>query len=215
MPDRAAKAFIAALLVLAIGFVGLRYIREVPRLGIEALMGRKERHVDLAALVLQVRDLSRLETAAMRVMHMSTATQSYGAVPNALGGDSLTFMAVGDVIAGIDLASVRREDVRLEPDGTLVMKLPPPQVLVTRVDNQLSQVVSRKTGVLRRSDNQLESRARAYAETGIRQEALAKGILPMARANAEKKLSDFLHTLGFQKVRFEPGVLSEAKNPLL
>ena len=145
---------------------------------------------------------------------MSTATQSYGAVPNSLAGDSLTFMAVGDVIAGIDLASVRREDVRLEPDGTLVMKLPPPQVLVTRVDNQLSQVVSRKTGVLRRSDNQLESRARAYAETGIRQEALAKGILPMARANAEKKLSDFLHTLGFQKVRFEPGVLSEAKNPL-
>ena len=32
---------------------------------------------------------------------------------------------------------------------------------------------------------------------------MRKGILLMASQNAEKKLADFLHTLGIQNVRFE------------
>ncbi|HXI12388.1 MAG TPA: DUF4230 domain-containing protein [Thermoanaerobaculia bacterium] len=207
MPERAKRFLILAFLLFAVGFTLWHIVREAPRMIAERVtqrfIGKKEEQVDLAALVTQVRELSRLETASMRVMHISTSSQSYGMVPKALSGDSIQFMAVGDVIAGVDLSSMRREDVAVSPDGTLTMKLPPAQVLVTRVDNRESRVMSRQTGLLRKQDIHLESRARAHAESGIKEEALRKGILMMASANGEKKMADFLHTVGFQKVRFE------------
>jgi hypothetical protein len=139
----------------------------------------------------------------MRVVHVSTITQSYELVPNALAGDQLTFFAAGDVIAGLDLSQLKKEDVHREPDGMIVVRLPPSQVLVTRVDNRESRVINRKTGFFRRADMNLESRARQYAEQSIRNEALNKGILTLASQNAEVKVAELLHMFGFQKVRCE------------
>lgn len=176
------------------------------RSAVEAVITRgltkKEDVIDLGALVTQVRQMNRLETASMRVMHVSTTTQTYDMVPDALGGDQLTFLAVGDVIAGIDMSLLNRNDVWREPDGTVVLRLPPSQILVTRVDNKESHVINRKTGFLRRADVTLESRARQRAEQEIRNEAVRKGILNMAGQNAEARLADFLHTTGVQKVKF-------------
>ena len=75
-------------------------------------------------------------------------------------------------------------------------------VLVTRVDNKESRVLARDTGVLRRMDVDLETRARQHAEENIRTEALKKGVLKLAADNGEKKMADFLRVLGFEKVRF-------------
>jgi hypothetical protein len=138
----------------------------------------------------------------MRVMHVGRVTQTYRMVPNALGGDEITFLAEGDVIAGVDLAGLQQSDIWRSPDGTLNLRLPPPQILVVSVDNDKSRVIARKTGVLRRADIDLETRARQAAQQNIRTEAIKKGILPMARESAEKKMGEFLHTLGFEKVRF-------------
>ena len=163
---------------------------------------RKEETIDLSALVTQVRSLSRLETASMHVMHIGTITQGYDLVPDAIAGDQMTFLAAGDVIAGVDLSLVGSSDIYRQPDGTLVLRMPPAQILVTRVDNRESRVISRKTGLLRRADINLESRARQHAEQEIRNEAFRKGILNMASENAQAKLAEFLHTLGFEKVKF-------------
>ncbi len=191
---------VAALLVL--GATAWLIWRDAHR-RVEALTTRQEEMIPLAAVVTRVRDLSRLETAAMHVVHVSTVKQSYQLIPNAIAGDELTFFAAGDVIAGVDLAQLRDADVRREADGAIVVRLPPPQVLVTRLDNKESRVISRKTGLLRRADVDLESRARQYAEGGIRSEAVRRGILPLAAQNAETKLAGFLHTMGFAKVRFD------------
>ena len=162
----------------------------------------QEREIDVATLVTQVRELNRLETASMRVMHVGTVSQTYKMVPNALAADELTFLATGDVIAGIDLAQLTQEDVWRSPDGTINVRLPPAQVLVTRVDNEQSRVLSRKTGVLRRRDVDLETRARQHAEKNIREEALKRNILKLAADNGEKKMADLLRTFGAEKVRF-------------
>jgi|SRR6185436_10596863 len=162
----------------------------------------REKTIDLSTLVTQVRELNRLETASMHVLHIGRVTQTYKLVPDALGGDEITFLATGDVIAGIDLATLQRNDVWRSPDGTINLRLPPAQVLVTRVDNAQSRVLSRKTGVLRRADVDLETRARQHAEENIRAEAIKKGVVTMAQQNGEKKMAEFLHTLGFDKVRF-------------
>ena len=139
----------------------------------------------------------------MHVVHVGTLTQSYEMVPNALTGDEITFFATGDVIAGVDLSQIKQQDVRRDVDGTITLKMPPSQILVTRLDNRESRVITRNTGVLRRADQHLESRARQYAEQSIRIEAMKKGILPMASQNAEVKVAELLHALGFRKVRFE------------
>jgi hypothetical protein len=57
----------------------------------------------------------------------------------------------------------------------------------------------------------LESRARQYAEQGIRNEAVSKGILPLASQNAEVKVAELLHTFGFQRVRCEAATASPSQ----
>src|SRR5437588_2541909 len=198
-----AAALIASGCVIG-GTCGVAWVawRQTQR-RVEQVFTPHEEQIDLGTVVTRVRALNRLETMSMHVVHVSTITQSYELVPNALAGDELTFLAAGDVIAGIDLSQLHQEDVRRDADGTIVVRLPPPQVLVTRIDNRESRVIDRKTGFFRRADMNLESRARQYAEAGIRNEALKKGILPQASQSAEVKVAELLHMFGFQRVRCE------------
>jgi len=199
-------------LLLALGAVAVAAVialttasvvwRMAKRAVVTQVLTPQEKTVDLGTLVTEVRELNRLETASMSVMHVGRVTQSYNLVPDALAGDEIMFLAKGDVIAGFDLSKLRRQDVWRSPDGTVNLRLPPPEVLVTRVDNKESHVIARKTGVFRRADVDLETRARQHAEENIRGEALKKGVLAMASTNGEKKLAELLHTLGFEKVRF-------------
>lgn len=206
-----AAVVIALFLVIGLTFLaGWMFLRQTRRVATEVLTPHEEQ-VDLTALVTRVRALNRLETASMRVIHVSTITQSYELVPNAIAGDELTFMAAGDVIAGIDLSQLRQEDVRRDLDGTIVVRLPAAQVLVTRIDNRESRVINRKTGIFRRADMNLESRARQYAEQGVRNEAMKKGILPLASQNAEVKVAELLHMFGFQRVRCESAGASPSR----
>lgn len=191
-----------AILLAVAGTSAYVIWRMAKRTVVETVFQPQEKVVDIATLVTQVRELNRLETASMRVMHVGTITQSYKMVPNSLAADELTFLATGDVIAGIDLSQLRQEDVWRSPDGTINLRLPPAQVLVTRVDNQQSRVLTRKTGMLRRADVDLETRARQRAEENIRAEALKRGVLKIAGESAEKKMAELLHTFGAEKVRF-------------
>jgi hypothetical protein len=192
----------AFLVIMAGAFVAWRVTRNAMESVVTHAITPREDTVDLSVLVTQVRELNRLETASMHVMHVSTTTQTYELIPDALAGDQMTFLAAGDVIAGVDLSLLERKDVWREGDGTLVMRLPASQILVTRVDNRQSHVISRKTGILRRADIDLESRVRQRAEQEIRNESVRRGILNLASQNAEMKLSQFLHTTGFERVKF-------------
>jgi hypothetical protein len=192
--------FIAAAITVTTGFLVWRMAK---RTFVSEVLTPHEKVIDITALVTQVRELNRLETAGMRVMHVGTIKQEYTLVPNAIAGDELTFLAEGEVIAGIDLGQLKQEDVWRSPDGTINMRVPAAQILVVSVDNTKSRVLTRKTGVLRRQDVDLETRARQHAEKNIRGEALKRGVLRMADENGQKKLAAFLHTLGFEKVRFE------------
>lgn len=191
--------FLASVIALTTGVLVWRMAK---RSVLETVFTPEEKTIDISTLVTQVRDLNRLETASMRVIHVGRITQSYKLVPNAIAGDEITFLATGDVIAGIDLAKLRQEDVWRSPDGTINLRLPPSEILVTRVDNKESRVLARDTGVLRRMDVDLETRARQHAEDNIRSEALKKGVLKLAADNGETKMADFLRVLGFEKVRF-------------
>src|ERR1051326_1299384 len=168
----------------------------------EEMVAPHEEIVDIGAIVTRVRSLNPLETAEMRITHVATIKQTYKFVPDSLGGDSLTLLAAGDVIAGFDFSQLTENDVTHDAAGTVILHLPPPEILVTRLDNNATRVINRNTGILRREDTDMESRARAHVETMIRDEALKNGILKQAEDNGEKVLAELLHTLGFQRVRF-------------
>ncbi len=193
-----ALAMVLFLLAAVVWFIAHRIEQAAVR-----AVTRKEETVDLGSLVTRIRDLNRLETASMRVVSVSTIRQTYDLIPNALAGDELTLYSAGDVIAGVDLSLLKTEDVYRQPDGTVVVHLPPPQVLLSRIDNRATHVIDRRTGVFRRADVGMEGRARQYAEQNIRNEALRKGILPLAQTNAEARIAGLLHTLGAAKVRFD------------
>jgi hypothetical protein len=200
---RRSTILLLALLLAAVIAVSLWLAVRETREMIGAVNSPQEKQMDLGALVTRVQALNRLETATMRVIHVGTVSQSYQLVPNMIAGDEVTLYSAGDVIAGIDLSLLKPSDVRREPNGTVVIKLPPPMVLVSRVDNRETHVISRKTGLFRRADPQLEGRARQFAEQSIRNEAMRKGILQLAQQNGEARIAELLHTLGFQRVRFD------------
>lgn len=189
---------LALLSVLATAWFVARRIEQIAAKAVTS----NEAMVDLGTLVTRVRDLNRLETATMRVVSVSTISQTYDLIPDALAGDALTLYAAGDVIAGVDLSLLQKDDIHREPGGTIVVHLPPPQLLISRLDNRASHVIDRRTGVFRRADVGMEGRARQYAEQNIRNEAVRKGILPLAQQNAEARVAGLLHTLGAMNVRF-------------
>jgi hypothetical protein len=206
MTRRQIIALLAGLAIVLLGVMAAAwYVAHRAEQVATTAMTSKEAEVDLGTLVTRVRDLNRLETATMRVVSVSTIRQTYDLIPNALAGDELTLYSAGDVIAGVDLALLQPKDVHREPDGTIAVRLPPPQILVSRLDNRASHVIDRKTGVFRRADVGMEGRARQYAEQNIRNEAVRKGILPLAQQNAEARVAALLHTLGAAKVRFDAG----------
>lgn len=206
MTKRQIVTLLGTLALVLIGVIATAWFvaRRVERMAVRAVT-QKEETLDLGTLVTRVRDLNRLETANMRVVNVSTVRQTYDLIPNALAGDELTLYSAGDVIAGVDLSLLKTEDLHREPDGTVVVRLPPPQLLVSRLDNRATHVINRRTGVFRRSDVGMEGRARQYAEQNIRNEAVQRGILPLAQQNAEARVAGLLHTLGAPKVRFEAG----------
>jgi Protein of unknown function (DUF4230) len=202
---------IAILIAFGIAVVGLAAIVTWRLQRAAAAIGKPtESVVDLGAVTTRIRSLNRLETASMHVVHVSTINQEYRYVPDKLVGDTLTLFAAGDVIAGVDLSQLKPGDVRREPNGTIVIRLPPPQVLVTRIDNRETRVIARQTGLLRRADPGLEGRARLYAEGGVRTEAVRRGILPLAEKNAQQRIAELLHATGVNRVVFEgPGLRTE------
>lgn len=193
---------IAMLLIIWAGYRCTKNLVRQSSESVTSMFEMEEETLNLAAVVTQVRGLARLETASMEIIQILQVSQSHGVIPDAVAGDRVRLMAVGDVIAGIDLAEIREEDVRVD-GGTLVIRLPRTKILVTRLDNQKTEVLDRETGLLRKGDIHLESRAREEAEIAIRNEALRKGIREIARQNAEKQLAEFLMKLGAESVRFE------------
>jgi hypothetical protein len=156
---------------------------------------------DPVTIIREVQSLARLETIQYTVEKVITAEINQG-VFGPLFGDRLLFVARGYVISGVDLSEINTEDMRLE-NGVLYVALPDAEVFVATLNNDDSFVYDRTTGVLRKSDQDLETNARQVAEGEIMKAALEDGILAQAQQNAEVYLERLFNTLGYQRVVFE------------
>ena len=155
---------------------------------------------DPVTIIREGQSLARLETIQYSVEKVITAEINQG-VFGPLFGDRLLFVAHGYVIAGVDLSRLGTNQLKLE-DGVLFVTLPEAEVFVATLDNDNSYVYDRETGILRKSDQDLETTARQVAEQEIESAALEDGILDQAQQNAEVYLERLLNTLGYDKVIF-------------
>ncbi|MDY6846704.1 MAG: DUF4230 domain-containing protein [Chloroflexota bacterium] len=156
---------------------------------------------DPVTIIREIQSLARLETIQYTVEKVITAEINQG-VFGPLFGDRLLFVARGYVIAGIDLSEIGTEDLRLENE-VLYVSLPDAEVFVATLNNDDSFVYDRTTGILRKSDQDLETNARQVAEEEILKAALEDGILAQAQQNAEIYLERLFNTLGYQQVVFD------------
>ncbi|MEW6567490.1 MAG: DUF4230 domain-containing protein [Chloroflexota bacterium] len=165
--------------------------------------------LDPVTIVREVRALARLETIQYTLEKVITAEIGQGPL-GFLFGDRLLLVAHGVVIAGVDLGKVGPQDVWFDDAGRVYLRLPEPEVFVVALDNDLSYVYDRETGLLTRGDVNLEAEARRVAEAEIRRAALEDGILEQARDNAENVLYRFLRSLGYPDVFFASSEAEEA-----
>ena len=186
------KYFIALVLILVIIiFVAIYAVRRTQDSRV---------NVSRAAVITELRDLNRLETAAFtieKVIDAQTATS--GKIEEFLFGDKLLLIAHGEVIAGIDLSQLDESGIQID-DASVTLTLPPAQILVTSLDSTQTKVYDRKTGILAKGDKDLEGEARKEAEQSIRAAACEGGILDQASENARKQLTALFRTLSFENI---------------
>jgi hypothetical protein len=156
---------------------------------------------DPVTIIREVQSLARLETIQYSVEKIITAEVNQG-VLGPLFGDRLLFVAHGFVIAGVDLAEISVDDIRLTGD-TLYVTLPEAEVFVATLNNERSYIYDRTTGIFRKSDPDLETAARRVAEQEIYNGAIEDGILEQAQRNAEIFMERLFNTLGYMRVVFE------------
>jgi hypothetical protein len=157
--------------------------------------------IDRPTVLREMRALDRWETAFGAYDQVITAGQEAGVFYNFFRGDRLILIASGDVIAGFDMSELRSEDIQMSEDGSSVtVTLPPTKVLVSRLDNERTQVYDRQTGFLTSGNPGLESEARRAAEQRIVERACETGLLRRAADEGERNMANLLQALGFQNV---------------
>ncbi|MCC7361352.1 MAG: DUF4230 domain-containing protein [Anaerolineales bacterium] len=154
---------------------------------------------DPVSVVLQVKALSRLESAQYTIEKVITAETGQGSL-GALFGDRLLFVGHGDVIAGVDLSRVQTSDITITEDGRVTFIMPAPEIFFTALDNDKSYVYDRETGLFTKGDENLETQARQVATVEIERAALEGGILTTAQTNAQAFMESLLISLGFSQV---------------
>lgn len=156
-----------------------------------------------AAVIKEMRSLQRIETASFTIEKIIDAgTTEKNVFKQFLFGDKILLIAHGQAIAGFDLSQISENDIEVK--GTsLKVTLPPPQILITALDNTQTRVYDKQKGILNPGEKNLESEARQAAEKSIHDAACQGGILQQASDNAKKQLTILFEALGFSTVSIE------------
>lgn len=188
------RRVILVVLALAIMFgVGIFLGVLLPRvLG----LGSGSRMYNTATLLRQVQTLSQLVTVQY-VMEKVVVAEDV----KWFGENRVLMVAHGIVKAGIDLSRLEPGDLKVSGKA-IVIKLPPPQITDTYLDDKETRIIERSTGLLRAFDKDLEQSVRQNAVADINRAARNGGILKDAETRARAQLTNLFRQMGFEKVEF-------------
>jgi hypothetical protein len=150
-----------------------------------------------------VQDLDQLATVRWTESVPVTRESGGTELERIFSGERVLLIATGEVEAGVNLADIGKDDVRVSGD-TVTVRLPEPEILSTSLDEEKTRVYDRDFSPLNvRPDDDLVEEARARAVEKVEGAARENGILDTAEQNAEDSIRAFVTTLGFEEVRFE------------
>lgn len=152
-------------------------------------------------IVEEINSLARLETASYSFQDVLQIEKNQEMLWGVFG-ESLLFVAYGDVIAGVDLAEMKPEDLQVVSPTKVIVRLPEAEIFLTDLDNERSYVADRDIGLLTKGDPELESLIRQEAEMRMEEAALANGVVDMANEEAQTFMRSFLENLGFEEIIF-------------
>ncbi len=124
------------------------------------------------------------------------------ALPDTVATDKPLLIAHGEIAAGVDLAHLRPEDLRIDPGTRSIhVHLPASELFSASFDPHETRALSRLTGLpVPAADTTLTPEARTRAQAQLQQAALQSGLLDLARNNARLTITILLRSLGFTEV---------------
>jgi hypothetical protein len=186
-----AALLLLILLAFLVGVLTILYLRRLIRLP-RFLQGKAGSPVVVDRLIIihQIRQLNQITTSVFTEKDVFSIESH----PHAnklwkwLRNDHILLTVQGNVIAGIDFNKLRAEDIVLH--GTAIrLTLPAPEIFWTNLDDDKTQVHSRRSGIFARwSEGYLafEQNAKKDARKMLREAALKAGILEHAANNARQ-----------------------------
>jgi hypothetical protein len=150
----------------------------------------------------EIQDLERLESVSFhmeRVIDLSEKqSQLFGLIETE---DAILLVAAAEIRAGVDLGKLTAADIEIAPEANRArVTLPPAEVLSAALDGERTYIHTRRTGVLARRQENLETRARQEAERSLTAAALEAGLLARAEQNAVRTIKDLVRALGYDQV---------------
>lgn len=158
-----------------------------------------------SVIVQQVRGVSELTTTIHTVEAIIPARQGGRNILGVeVGATTLLFVAVGEVRAGVDLSELGPENVEVISD-TIRVRLPPPRLLDSKIDVNLSYVYDVDRGPLGLGPEAttLQTEAQRQGLSTIVAKACENGILDDANREAEVVVTQLLSVAGYQQVLVE------------
>jgi hypothetical protein len=155
--------------------------------------------LDAPSILVQVQQLNQLTT----VKHTIQKVIGIKEQKQPVGTESILLIVQASVQAGIDLASLRPDDVLIRSDGTVELRLPAAKILNVSIDEKETKVWDRSktwwTPWVPYSLD-LEQRARLAGVEAVNKTALDIGILGQAEQNAETSIRGLLRLAGIKSV---------------
>ena len=197
-----ALVIVVLSVALGVGIGSFDFMERVPVIG-SLLEDRPPRTTTGPVVVEGIQELDELATVRWTESVLVTRESGGTDLERTLTGERVLLVATGDVEAGVNLAELGEDDVRVERE-TVIIRLPEPEILSVNLDEEETRIYDRDFGPLNfRPDDGLVEEARDVALDKIERAARDEDILDQAEQNAENSIRAFVTTLGFGEVRFE------------
>ncbi|HVJ89309.1 MAG TPA: DUF4230 domain-containing protein, partial [Labilithrix sp.] len=155
-----------------------------------------------ATIVRELRELARLETSSLHVEKVIELVDHQKRLRGVIeADDALLYVAVGEVVLGVDLSKLGESDVRSDKTTNVAyVDLPPPEILTVRFDEARSHVYSRRTDVLAKRNEGLEGAARREALAAFEAAGKDARAVSVAKAQAERQLRALARAWGVKEL---------------
>ncbi|MGJ3247831.1 MAG: DUF4230 domain-containing protein [Elainellaceae cyanobacterium] len=203
---RIAKGALAVVMLLLLFSIWRNASRFMGHFSAMFNLQTSEPEIDPRSLVIdQVRGVSELTTAVYAMESVVPASRDRTLGNYVIGRTTLLYIAYGEVRAGVDLSEINDGDIQINNEA-LSLRLPPPEILDSKIDVTRSRVYDYDRGFLGLGPDsapQLQELAQRETLQRIIEAACDNGVLSEANERAESVVTQLLTTAGYQTITIE------------